>query len=240
MIQYITLGTLNSVTDEAQAAIEYTFRQPNLLQEALTHKSYLQGTQEAGKTDNERLEFLGDAVLALVISEYVTSACPSSREGELSKFKARLVSRHSLAHAAQRLRLGQWLRLGRGEERTKGREKTSLLANALEAVIAAIYLDGGFEAARSFILRILKPELQRLDESSAETLDWDYKSRLQEWSHKHHETVPQYRTIHESGPDHQKAFDVEVLVKGRVLGRGRGKTRKEAEQQAARQALEDT
>ena len=224
--------------DEAQSAIDYTFRQPKLLLEALTHKSYLQGNQEADQSDNERLEFLGDAVLAFVISEYVTSACPTSKEGELSKVKARLVSRHSLSQAAQRLKLGNWLRLGRGEERTKGREKTSLLANALEAVIAAIYLDGGIGPARSFILRILQPELETLGESKSETLDWDYKSRLQEWSHKHHETIPSYRTIHESGPDHQKAFDVEVMVKGRVLGRGRGKTRKEAEQQAARQALE--
>ena len=226
--------------DEVQLALDYRFQQPKLLQEALTHKSYLQGKQEVGQQDNERLEFLGDAVLALVISEYVTSACPTSREGELSKVKARVVSRHSLAQAAQRLKLGEWLRLGRGEERTKGREKTSLLANALEAVIAAMYLDGGIAATRTFILRILQPELQIVEEIRAGGLDWDYKSRLQEWSHKYYETVPTYRTIHESGPDHQKAFDVEVLVKGRVLGRGKGTTRKDAEQQAARQALEQT
>ena len=229
-----------SVIDEAQLALDYTFRYPKLLQEALTHKSYLQGNQEVGQCDNERLEFLGDAVLALVISEYVTSVCPTLREGELSKIKARLVSRHSLAQAAQRLNLGEWLRLGRGEEKTKGREKTSLLANALEAIMAAIYMDGGIEPARSFILRILQPELKGVKEEKLGTLEWDYKSRLQEWSHKHYETVPMYRTIQESGPDHQKAFDVEVLVKGRILGRGMGKTRKEAEQQAARQALEQT
>ena len=226
--------------DEVQLALDYRFQHPELLQEALTHKSYLQGKQEVGQRDNERLEFLGDAVLALVISEYVTSASPTSREGELSKVKARVVSRHSLAQAAQRLKLGEWLRLGRGEERTKGREKTSLLANALEAVIAAIYLDGGIAAARSFILRILQPELQIVDGIRAGGLDWDYKSRLQEWSHKYYETVPTYRTIQESGPDHQKAFDVEVLVKGRILGRGKGTTRKDAEQEAARQALEQT
>ena len=226
--------------DEAQLALDYTFRQPELLQEALTHKSYLQGKQEVGQRDNERLEFLGDAVLALVISEYVISACPISPEGKLSKVKARLVSRHSLSRAAQRLKLGKWLRLGRGEEQTKGREKTSLLANALEAIMAAIYLDGGLGAARTFILRVLQPELEGIEWSKGGTLDWDFKSRLQEWSHQHYETVPTYRTIQESGPDHQKAFDVEVLVKGRVLGRGQGKTRKDAEQQAARQALEQT
>ena len=226
--------------DEVQSTIDYRFRRPELLLEALTHRSYLQGNQEAGRRDNERLEFLGDAVLALVISEYVTSACPVSREGELSKVKARLVSRHSLAQAAQRLQLGKWLRLGRGEERTKGREKNSLLANALEAVIAAIYLDGGMEASRSFTLRILQPELEGFKAAKTGPLDWDYKSRLQEWSHKHYEAAPTYRTIHESGPDHQKAFEVEVLVKGRVLGTGSGSTRKDAEQQAARQALDRT
>ena len=226
--------------DEAQAALDYSFRQPQLLLEALTHKSYLQGNKEVGQNDNERLEFLGDTVLALVISEHLISTWPTSNEGELSKFKARLVSRQSLAQAAQRLGVGKFLRIGRGEERTQGREKTSLLANALEAIIAAIYLDGGLTASRSFILGILEPELETVGIFHSKTLDWDFKSRLQEWSHKHHETVPTYRTIQESGPDHQKAFDVEVLVKDSVLGRGKGKTRKEAEQQAARQALEQT
>ena len=223
--------------DEIQSAIQYEFQQQTLLEEALTHKSYVQGSKDSCKRDNERLEFLGDAVLSLVICEYLAEAFPTSQEGELSKIKARLVSRSALAVASKRLRLGKWLKLGRGEERTKGREKSSLLANALEALIASIYLDGGLEAARSFVVRTLRPELDELNVSKTERGDWDYKSRLQEWSHKHHETVPEYRIMKESGPDHQKAFEIEVLVNGQVLGLGRGKTKKDAEQQAACQAL---
>ena len=223
---------------EVQSVIGYVFRQHTLLDEALTHKSFFQGHKDSEGRDNERLEFLGDAVLALVVSEYLASALPASNEGELSKIKARLVSRHSLARAASRLKLGSWLKLGRGEEQTKGREKSSLLANTLEAIMAAIYLDGGLEAARFFILRVLQPELDAVNGSKAESINWDYKSRLQEWSHKHHEAVPLYRIIAESGPDHQKSFEVEVLVKGQALGCGRGTTKKEAEQLAARQALE--
>ena len=223
---------------EVQSVIGYVFRQHTLLDEALTHKSFFQGHKEAGGGDNERLEFLGDSVLALVVSEYLASALPTSKEGELSKIKARLVSRHSLARAARRLSLGSWLKLGRGEEHTKGREKSSLLANTLEAIMGAIYLDGGLEAARSFILRVLQPELDGLNGAKAESINWDYKSRLQEWSHRHYEAVPIYQIIAESGPDHQKSFEVEVLVKGQAFGRGRGKTKKEAEQLAAREALE--
>lgn len=231
-------GSIIPVSDEVQSALGYLFRQQTLLDEALTHKSYIQGTKDGDQRHNERLEFLGDAVLGLVVSQYVALAHPTCREGELSKIKARVVSRHSLARAARRLTLGRWLKLGRGEERTKGREKSSLLANALEAVIAAIYLDGGLEAARSVIVRILKEELEGEDGSSADAMGWDYKSRLQEWSHKHYETVPQYRIIHESGPDHQKFFEVEVLLNGMVYGRGSGRTKKEAEQMSAKQVLE--
>ena len=223
--------------DEIQSAIQYVFREQTLLDEALTHKSYFQGSKDSGKRDNERLEFLGDAVLSLVICEYLAEAFPTSQEGELSKIKARLVSGPSLAVASKRLKLGQWLKIGRGEERTKGREKNSLLSNALEALIASVYLDGGLEAARSFVLRILRPELDELSLPKADRVDWDYKSRLQEWSHKYHETVPEYRIKKESGPDHQKAFEIEVLIKGQVLGHGKGKTKKDAEQQAACQAL---
>ena len=226
--------------DEIQSGIQYVFHQQTLLDEALTHKSYFQGSKDTGKRDNERLEFLGDAVLSLVICEYLAEAFPTSQEGELSKIKARLVSRPSLAVASKRLKLGKWLKLGRGEERTKGREKSSLLANALEALIAGVYLDGGLEAARSFVVRILRPELDELNLAKTDRVDWDYKSRLQEWSHKHYETVPEYRIMRESGPDHQKAFEIEVLIKGQVLGHGTGKTKKDAEQQAACQALKET
>ena len=225
------------ITD-VQAALGYLFRQPVLLDEALTHKSHLQGNKNSGQRDNERLEFLGDSVLALIVSEYVASAYPTSKEGELSKIKAHLVSRHSLAKAARRMDFGRFLRLGRGEEVTQGRDKSSLLANALEAVIAAIYVDGGLDAARAFVLRVLHTELENLGTRTAETIAQDYKSQLQERSQKHYENVPHYRVVRESGPDHQKGFEVEVIVNGTVRGCGIGRNKKEAEQRAAQQALE--
>ena len=160
------------------------------------------------------------------MSEYLYSALPQAKEGELSKAKAFLVSRPSLAKVAKRLQLGECLRLGRGEEATKGRQKSSLLANALEAVIAAVYIDGGSEAAKTFVLRILKPELDEVETSNIGGQKGDYKSYLQECSHKQFEVNPDYRLVHESGPDHQKVFEVEVFIRGEVRGRGTGKTKK--------------
>ena len=224
---------------DVQETLGYQFSQPSLLEEALTHRSHLQGTRDIDQRDNERLEFLGDSVLALVISEYVASAFPTSKEGELSKTKAHLVSRLSLAKAARRLSLGQFLLLGRGEEVTQGRDKSSLLANALEAVIAAIYLDGGLDPARTFILRALRTELNELSMATVETIAQDYKSRLQERTQKHHDTVPHYRIVRESGPDHQKCFEIEVIVNGMIRGIGLGQNKKEAEQRAAQQAWEN-
>ncbi len=223
---------------KVQSKLEYDFHKPEILQTALTHKSYFQGSSDTGQQDNERLEFLGDSVLALVVSEYLVSTFPEANEGELSKVKAYLVSRPSLATAAKRLYLGDWLRLGKGEEVTEGRQKSSLLANALEAVIAAVYIDGGSEAAKTFILRVLKPELDKLGKVSSGGFRGDYKSHLQESSHKNFDVNPDYRLIHESGPDHQKVFEVEVLIEGTVRGRGVGNTKKEAEQAAAQAALE--
>jgi ribonuclease-3 len=225
-----------SVTDEAQKAIGHFFRQPQLLDEALTHKSHVNERKGKSRKYNERLEFLGDAVLSLIISEYVAESCPDSTEGELSKLKAGLVSEVSLAKAARGLELGTFLRLGRGEELTHGREKTSLLANALEALIAAIYLDGGLEAARTFTLRVLAPGRERIRDENREAVS-DYKTQLQEWCQKRFETLPQYVTVRESGPDHQKTFEVQSVIQGDVLGVGVGKTKKEAEQMAAKQAL---
>ncbi len=223
---------------EVQSNLGYVFHKPELLQIALTHKSFLQGNHDSDQKDNERFEFLGDAILALVVSEFIVHAYPKANEGELSKVKAFLVSRSSLAKVARRLNLGRGLRLGRGEEATHGREKSSLLANALEAVIAAVYIDGGGDAAKTFILEALKPELAELDSVTFRDHRGDYKSHLQELTHKQNEASPDYRLVDESGPDHQKVFEVEVLIKGQVRGRGRGKTKKEAEQFAARQALE--
>jgi len=227
------------VLSDIQTKIGYVFRKPELLQTALTHKSFSQGSQDKTEQDNERLEFLGDAVLALVVSEYLVTILPHADEGELSKIKAFLVSRPSLAKVATRLQLGDWLRLGRGEEATDGRQKSSLLANALEAIIAAVYIDGGSEQAQTFILGVLTPELDQLKTDTSGGFRWDYKSHLQELSHKKFDMNPDYRLIQESGPDHQKVFEIEVFINDRVRGRGMGKTKKEAEQIAAREALEN-
>jgi ribonuclease-3 len=225
--------------DEAQQVIGYTFRNAGLLDEALTHTSYVNEFKDRGSRDNERLEFLGDAVLALLISEHVAAALPESTEGALSKLRAHLVSEATLARVARRLDMGRLLRLGRGEERTQGRDKDSILANTLEAVLAAVYRDGGLDAARGFARRVFARELDEAAGSDAGgEVPGDYKTRLQEWCQQRHGDVPQYATAKESGPDHQKTFVIHVSVQGRVLGRGTGRNKKEAEQAAAQEALE--
>ncbi len=222
---------------EAEGAIGYVFREPALLEEALTHRSYVNEVRPKRGRDNERLEFLGDAILALLISHYLTTAFPDDTEGELSKKKAALVSEQSLAAAARRLNLGRYLRLGRGEERTQGREKSSLLANVFEAVIAAVYLDGGLDPAQSLAQRAMVEVMKELHETSGVEYSKDYKTRYQEWCQKRFETLPRYVTIRESGPDHEKTFEVQVTVMGDVIGLGVGRTKKEAEQMAAKHAL---
>jgi ribonuclease-3 len=223
--------------EEAQKQIGYVFRQSALLDEALTHKSYVNEKKEKGRKHNERLEFLGDAVLTFIISEYLLAACPDSTEGDLSKLKSGLVSEAALAKAARRLGLGKLLRLGRGEELTQGREKPSLLANAFEALVAAVYFDRGLPSAREFVLDALAPDLQEARIAGASAGAVDYKTRLQEWCQKRYETLPQYATVRESGPDHQKTFEVQLMIRGDVRGLGIGKSKKEAEQMAAKQAL---
>lgn len=222
---------------DIQVTLDYVFKQEALLYEALTHRSFSQTQEHTKAQHNERLEFLGDAVLGLVISESLVAMFPTFTEGELSKLKAGLISRATLARAAGRLQLGQWLRLGRGEEVSSGREKHSLLANGLEALIGAVYLDSGLESARAFITRALAAEFSDLRDSPELSVGGDWKSQLQEWVHKHDGTSPQYRLVQESGPDHQKMFVMTVEIRGNVMGRGEGRTKKEAEQHAAEQAL---
>jgi len=225
-----------AIVEEAQQTIQYTFHQPALLEEALTHKSYLQGKQGESLKDNERLEFLGDAVLGLLISEHLARTYPDLTEGDLSQTRAHLVRQSSLAQAARRMELGALLRLGRGEEQTKGRGKSSLLANTLEAVIAAIYLDGGLGPARTFVLKALEDNLMALDQSNLQASRQDYKSQLQEWCQQQCSTIPEYRLVSESGPDHEKVFEVEVSIQGAIEGRGIGCNKKSAEQEAAKHA----
>ena len=230
----------HSPTNLAEQTIGHVFRDPTLLDQALTHKSYVNEAKHKHLKHNERLEFLGDAVLTLVMSEHLAALFPESTEGDLSKLKARLVSEVSLATASRRLDLGALLQLGRGEELTQGREKPSILANTLEAVVAAIYLDAGLEVARKFVLRIFASEFQDVQEVGGSAALHDYKTRLQEWCQKEYDTLPHYAIVRETGPDHQKTFEVQLTVRGDVLGVGMGRTKKEAEQMAAKQALAET
>jgi ribonuclease-3 len=227
-----------SSAEALQATLGYRFQDQALLDEALTHKSYVNEQKGVACQDNERLEFLGDAVLSLVISEYLASRLPESTEGALSKLKAQLVSESSLERVARRLQLGGYLKLGRGEELSRGREKSSLLADAVEAILAAVYLDGGFEASRRVTLHIFAAEVSQVGLRGHNAGAEDYKTQFQEWCQKRHDTLPHYKTIRESGPDHDKCFDVEVTILGEVVGVGSGRSKKEAEQQAAKQALE--
>ena len=230
--------TPTSSTEPLQTALRYRFQDQALLDEALTHKSYVNERKGVVCRDNERLEFLGDAVLSLVISEYLAAGPPDSTEGALSKLKAQLVSESSLERVARRLRLGGYLKLGRGEELSNGREKASLLADAVEAVLAAVYLDGGFEASRQVTVHIFAEELSHIESPEHQPGAEDYKTQFQEWCQKRYDALPRYATIRESGPDHDKRFDVELTVHGEVVGVGSGRSKKEAEQQAAKQALD--
>jgi len=231
----------------ADAALEerlgHRFSNRALLDQALTHSSAIPELRGAGSeasgdfaSDNERLEFLGDAVLELLASEYLLAAFPEWSEGQLSKSRARIVNASSLESAARRLHLGEHLRLGRGEEKTGGREKQTLLADAFEAVVAAVYLDAGLGAARELLQRILFE--QALEERGERIAESDRKSALQEFLQGRGQPPAEYRLAGESGPDHQKTFQIEVWINGECLARGEGSTKKEAEQQAARSALE--
>ncbi|MBD0316068.1 MAG: ribonuclease III [Nitrospiraceae bacterium] len=226
-----------SPADRSLPSFNYEFKDPGLLAEALTHKSYVNERKGQVRKHNERLEFLGDAVLSLIVSDHLATSFSHLSEGSLSKLKAKLVSEQSLASAAKRLQLGVRLQLGRGEEASKGREKSSLLADALEAVIAAVYLDGGLEASRRFTLTALRRELEEAHQQQATPGDDDYKTRFQEWCQRRYDVLPRYVTVRETGPDHQKLFEVEVQVEGRALGAGQGHSKKEAEQLAAQEAL---
>ena len=221
--------------EDLQARIAYRFRDRGLLEHALTHKSRAAEDASGGVADNESLEFLGDAVLGLVVADTLFHQYPTYNEGQKSKVKAAVVSTQALARQAEAIELGDHLILGRGEEKTGGRFKQALLADAYEALIAAIYLDGGLDAATAFLRRELKPSI---DEGSAQTFAPDYKSALQERLQALGHPLPEYRVSGEAGPDHRKIFTVEVLANGEVLGAASGRAKKEAEQEAARLALE--
>jgi ribonuclease-3 len=221
--------------DDLQRAIDYRFRDRGLLEHALTHTSRANEDVSGGVVDNESLEFLGDAVLGFVIADLLFREFPSSNEGQKSKIKASLVSAATLARHAERLSLGDHLLLGRGEEKTGGRRKHALLADCYEALIAAIYLDGGIEQAQAFITREFAPIIEEVKRGAL--AGQDYKSALQEHLQADERPLPEYRLTAAIGPDHRKQFQVAVMVSGEVIAEGAGASKKEAEQEAARLAL---
>jgi ribonuclease-3 len=232
-------GQLVRLRDEfetLQRAIDYRFRDRGLLEHAMTHTSRANEDVSGGVRDNESLEFLGDAVLGFVVADLLFREFPDFNEGQKSKVKASLVSTATLARQAEALMLGDHLLLGRGEEKTGGRRKQALLADGYEALIAAIYLDGGIEQVQAFISRELGPHLARVREHGV--VGDDYKSALQENLQSNDRPLPEYRLVGTVGPDHRKQFLVEVVVLGEAIAQASGPSKKEAEQEAARLALD--
>ena len=220
---------------ELEKSIDYTFNDRELLERALTHSSYANEVKESGGS-NERLEFLGDSVLSLVVAEYIFKNYRELPEGDLTRMRAAVVCENALCGFSRSIGMGKYLKLGKGEHHNKGEERPSILADAFEAVLAAIYLDGGYEAAKKHVLRFVVPLLKTMHQPG-EVLH-DYKTMLQEIIQKNPEEQIVYKVIGESGPDHDKKFTVEVRLNSNVIGTGVGHTKKAAEQEAARQALE--
>jgi ribonuclease-3 len=218
-----------------QKTLDIDFRRPALLEQALVHRSYLNEAPELDLESNERMEFLGDAVLGLVISERLYNDYPALSEGHLSQIRALLVRWDTLAEAAERISLGDYLIMGRGEEMSGGRTRPSNLAGGLEALIGAAFLDGGITKAKKLVLKLLGPELEKV---AAGAVAVDSKSQLQHVVQTRWHEIPTYRLISSVGPDHAKTFTVEVVAQGEVLGRGEGRNKKQAELAAASQALE--
>ena len=214
-----------------EARLGYTFRNKELLANALTHSSYANEHRREGETSNERLEFLGDAILGLIVAEHLYHAYPDRPEGELTRLRAELVCEKSLADVALQLELGQVLRLGHGESHGGGSHRPSMLADAVEAVLAAAYLDGGMEVPREIITRLI------LQNHPADNVNQDYKTRFQELVQRNRDQVIVYTLTGESGPDHNKSFTVEVSLNGVTVGAGSGSSKKRAEQNAARAAI---
>ena len=213
----------------------YTFKNRQLLSQALTHSSHA-NEKSSGERDNEQLEFLGDSVLGFLVSDFLFRAHPKLTEGQLSKLKGFFVSSANLVKYAERVHLGSYLQLGKGEEKTGGRTKQALLVDALEAVLGGIYLDGGIEEARRVMLHFFEPQIEDVEESGRQLTD--FKTALQEQLQARHLGRAEYMVASEEGPDHQKLFTVEVIMDSESVARGVGLTKKAAEQAAAREALE--
>lgn len=212
----------------------YRFERHDILEKAFRHASYVNEREQAGLENNERLEFLGDAVLDLAISHILMDLFEDVNEGELSKYRAYIVNEGGLCKVAKGLELGNYMLLGRGEEVTQGREKASILANTMEALLGALYLDAGFERTKEIIHRLFMPMIEEIKASGP--LD-DFKSMLQEYTQDRYKQRPEYLLVEESGPSHDRTFRVCLRLAGRIIAGGEGKSKKEAEQKAAREAF---
>ena len=219
---------------DLENAIGYRFQNITLLQNALAHSSYANERWHNSLMSNERLEFLGDSILGMLVADHLYRSFPDRPEGELTRMRADMVCERALSQIAQRIGLGEHLLLGKGEEQSGGRSRDSILADAVESVIAACYLDGGMDAARQFIQKFV---LERANNAAVQNKD--YKTALQERVQQKRNQVLAYTLVGESGPDHDKHFDVELTLNGQVIGRGVGSSKKRAEQDAARNALEN-
>ena len=222
-------------TSDFEAVLGYHFQDRDLLARALTHKSFANERRETSSSHNERLEFLGDTVLGFVIGELIYRSFPNLQEGSLSKIKAHLVSASTLAAKGRAIGIGGYLRMGAGEARSGGAEKLSLLADGFEAVVAAIYLDGGLPAADAFLRRIFMPDVTGID--IGDLSFQDYKTVLQESAQALGLPLPEYRIVDEYGPDHEKVFVIQVFWNGEAFAYGRGASKREAQRKAAKEAL---
>lgn len=221
--------------DGLEAKLGYHFKEPALLAHALVHRSWIAGKDLPYSENNERLEFLGDSILNMLVTEYLYKKYPDAPEGDMSKCKSAVVSGHALAQTSLLWNLGTYLRIGKGEARMGGRNKENILADAFEAIIGAVYLDSGLDSVRHILERFHFPRIETI---VAGTDFVNYKSALLEVMQSKSSSLPEYRVVGESGPEHHKIFDVEVLLNGAVYGRGSGVSKKKAEQEAARAALD--
>ena len=219
---------------DLERLINYQFDNKQLLKRALSHTSYCNEVKSAGES-NERLEFLGDSVLSVVVAEYLFSNYKKQQEGDLTKLRASLVCEKALAQFAKEIELGRFIMLGRGEQQNGGSERPSILSDAFEALLAAMYLDGGMAVVRPFILKFVEEELERIDKTES---FHDYKTQLQEIIQRNREEELLYVLVAEEGPDHDKRFTIEVRLNSNVIGKGIGHSKKQAEQLAAKQALQ--
>ncbi len=220
---------------KAERDLNLSFANKALLQRAFTHRSYLNENPDYPLEDNERLEFLGDAILDFITAEYLYHRFPEMAEGRLTNLRSALVRTERLAHFATLLNLGDYLFLGRGEEDSGGRKRLAILCDAFEALVGALYLDRGLDATRQFVHRVIEPALQEILASDA---DKDAKSRLQEVAQSYFQLTPTYRTVQEHGPDHAKEFTVEAVIGSKTYGQGKGLSKQMAAQAAAQKALE--